>query len=216
MEFWRIYNNKLYSIEHVNQLGFPQSDPSFIPDEYLDNQKFVICRTAHGLGDWGILSAMPRKLKEKYPNSKVYIPNLRLLETIFGNSNDNWKVWGNAYHNALRIFDNNPYIDGFIDSVNGDIFHDHYRIEHVAEEPLLKQILRFWQFNENELIDLQPELYFSKKEIKASKELLGYTLKTDKYCTFLLSCLHCKVNLYSINLPLLSLSMMRYFPQVFS
>ena len=25
-------------------------------------------RTAHGIGDWGIISAMTRLLKEKYPN----------------------------------------------------------------------------------------------------------------------------------------------------
>ena len=28
---------------------------------------------------------MPRLLKEKYPNCKVYVPSLNLLEKLFGN-----------------------------------------------------------------------------------------------------------------------------------
>ena len=67
MIFWRIYNNNLYSIQETENLGFNSKDPSFIPDEYLKNQEFVILRTAFGIGDQGIISSMPRLLKEKYP-----------------------------------------------------------------------------------------------------------------------------------------------------
>ena len=82
MVFWRIYNNNLYSIEDTENLGFNIKDPSFIPDEYLDKQEFVVLRTAFGIGDQGIISSMPRLLKQKYPNCKVYIPSLKLLEKL--------------------------------------------------------------------------------------------------------------------------------------
>ena len=67
--FYRIVNDKLSEIQR-DTLGFDVSDPSYIPDDYLDNQEFLVMRTCHGLGDWVILSAMPRLLKEKYPDSK--------------------------------------------------------------------------------------------------------------------------------------------------
>ena len=104
MIFWRIYNNNLYSIQETENLGFNSKDPSFIPDEYLKNQEFVILRTAFGIGDQGIISSMPRLLKEKYPNCKVYIPSLKLLETLFGSIKQNWGSWGNPLENVKNIF----------------------------------------------------------------------------------------------------------------
>ena len=46
-------------------MGFHSNDASFIPDDYLEQQQFVMMRTAHGIGDWGIISAMPRLIKTK-------------------------------------------------------------------------------------------------------------------------------------------------------
>ena len=83
MIFWRIVDNKLYSVGNVDRLGFEESEGLRIPDEYLNNQKFLILRTAHGIGDWGIISAMPRLLKQKYPNCKVYIPSKKLIKSLF-------------------------------------------------------------------------------------------------------------------------------------
>ena len=40
-------------------------------------------RTASGIGDWGIISAIPRLLKEKYPKCKVYVPSKKLLKKLF-------------------------------------------------------------------------------------------------------------------------------------
>ena len=71
MIFWRVLDNRLHSINNVERLGFDVSNPSYIPDEYLEKQEFVVMRTCHGLGDWGIVSALPRLLKEKYPNAEV-------------------------------------------------------------------------------------------------------------------------------------------------
>ena len=41
-EFWRTYNNQLYSIGNVESLGFAISDASYIPDAYLNEQNFII------------------------------------------------------------------------------------------------------------------------------------------------------------------------------
>ena len=73
MIFWRIVDNKFYQVNEVEKLGFEQSEGLRIPDEYLESQQFAILRMAHGIGDWGIISAMPRLLKEKYPDCKVYV-----------------------------------------------------------------------------------------------------------------------------------------------
>ena len=71
MIFWRTWNNKIWPTAEVDRLGFSIDNPSYIPDEYLEQENFIILRTCHWLGDWGIISAFPKKLKEKYPNCKV-------------------------------------------------------------------------------------------------------------------------------------------------
>ena len=82
MVFWRILDNKLYKVDNRDKMGFDSSDSLFIPDEYLENQIFTVMRTAFGIGDWGVISAMPRLLKEKYPECKVYVPSVKLLERL--------------------------------------------------------------------------------------------------------------------------------------
>jgi len=191
MIFWRVYNNQLYDVDMVNKLGFSVSDPSYVPDEYLEKQEFVVLRTAQGLGDWGIISAMPRLLKEKYPNCKVYVPSIKLLQHLFDKHKNMWPSWGNPFENSQHIFKNNPYVDDFVDSVNGDIFHDHYRIYDTenSETPLIQQILKFWQFNEDEYEDYQPELYFTDDEIQFGNSMIkehtdgefGTLLLSDRY-----------------------------------
>ena len=61
----------------------------------------MIFRTAWGIGDWGIISSMPRLLKQKYPNCKVYVPSKNLIKNMFG-------IDTNVVE---TIFKNNPYID---------------------------------------------------------------------------------------------------------
>ena len=166
--FFRIIGDKLYGIER-DTLGFDVSDPSYIPDNYLDNQEFLVMRTCHGLGDWVIISAMPRLLKEKYPNCKVYLPSKKLLQNIFG---DMLKTWGYGTFDAgdvvNTIFKNNPYVDGFVDEFNLEVFHDHYRIFDKDNDkiPLVKQMLRFWQFKDEEMTDVSPDFYPTEEEIE--------------------------------------------------
>ena len=175
MIFYRIFNNTIYQVQDKNNIGFPATDASYIPDSYLKDEEFVIMRTAHGIGDWGILSAMPRLLKAKYPNCKVYIPSEKLLTKIFGKS----------HKNAYITFNNNPYIDGFIDTVQGEVFHDQFRIydESDLNVPLVEQMLKFWQFNQDECSDSQPELYWSTEE----KALGDYII--NKHCDGDFGCL---------------------------
>ena len=160
MIFWRIVDNQIHPIQETDNLGFEEQEGMRIPDEYLDKKKFVILRACHGIGDWGIISAIPRLLKEKYPKSKVVVPSKKLLKKLFGQDHDNVHV----------VFDNNPFVDEFVDEMSGDVFHDHYRIydKDNTDIPLIKQMLEFWQFEDKEIMDSQPEMYWSFEE-----QLLG-------------------------------------------
>mgnify|MGYP000865311099 CR=1 FL=1 len=167
MVFWRIYNNNLYAVNRVDVLGWSESNAMYIPHEYLEKQDFVISRSCLGIGDWGVISAMPRLLKEKYPNCRVRIPSESLLKHLFAPYSQEWvKSWENPYKTMEYVFANNPYVDGYANSVEGEIFHDHYQIynENNPKIPLLEQMLKFWQFSPEEYEDSSPELYFSEEE----------------------------------------------------
>ena len=186
--FFRIFNNKLYNIP-VENIGFPSTDPSYIPDDYLENKEFVVMRTCHGIGDWCIISALPRLLTQKYSDCKVYIPSSTMLKTIFGDMLNNW---GYGTFNAIdvvnNIFKNNPYVDDFIDSINDEIFHDHYKIFDNSNDkiPLPNQMLKFWQFKDNEIIDTTPDFYPTKKELNWFNDFnrydnYGYILASSSF-----------------------------------
>ena len=81
--FFRIYNNQLSLAGDTKRLGFSSNNPMFIPDEYLERKEFVVMRTCHGIGDWCVISGLPRLLKEKYPDCKVYIPSSAMLKNIY-------------------------------------------------------------------------------------------------------------------------------------
>ncbi len=164
--FFRIFDNKLYGIQREN-IGFSVNDAMYIPDEYLENKKFMVMRTCHGIGDWVLLSGMPRLLKEKYSDCKVYVPSSVMLKKIFGEMLNNW---GYGTFDASKIseivFESNPYVDGFVDEIDGEIFHDHYKIfdESNDKVPLLKQMLMFWQFKDDEMLDTTPDFYPNEEE----------------------------------------------------
>ena len=179
MIFQRLVGNKLYGVNETDRLGFPNNDAAYIPDQYLDNQEFVVFRTAHGFGDWGILSAMPRLLKQKYPNSRVYVPSEYMMEVVYGKK----------IKTPYLIFKNNPYVDKFIHSVEGDIFHDQYRIYDVDNPniPLVEQVLKFWQFDENEYNDSQPEMYWTDDEREMGDYIINKYANNNPFATLLIS-----------------------------
>ena len=181
--FFRIYNNQLSLAGNTKRLGFNSNNPMFIPDEYLEKKEFIVMRTCHGIGDWCLISGLPRLLKEKYPDCKVYIPSSTMLKNIYGSMLDNW---GYGTYDCSQIthdiFLNNPYVDSFIDNFEGEIFHDHYRIydENNDKIPLSEQMLKFWQFKKKEYLDSTPDIYFSKEEKSFGDKILG-SLKNFGY-----------------------------------
>ena len=175
MIFWRILDNTLYNVNEVDRLGFDESEGIRVSDEYLEQKEFTVMRTAHGVGDWGIISAMPKLIKQKFPDSKVYVPSVNLLERLFGQMKSNWGIWDNPFKNVHYIFDNNPYVNGYKDYITGEIYHDHYRIYDKDNKaiPLIKQMLKFWQFDENEYEDYYPDLYFSDEEVEIGDDIIS-------------------------------------------
>ena len=89
---------------------------------------------------------------------------------MFGQLEQNWSSWDDPFQVVHTIFDNNPYVDGFVDSFDGEVFNDHYRITDGGEVPLMEEILRFWQFDSFE--DIEPELYFSKEEMEFGDNII--------------------------------------------
>ena len=179
MIFWRIVDNQLHPVHETNILGFEKDEGLRIPDEYLDSQEFMVMRTCHGIGDWGIISVMPRLLKGKYPKCKVYVPSKKLLKQLFEVEHNNVHV----------VFDNNPYVDEFLDEIEGEVFHDHYRIydKDTTDIPLLKQMLKFWQFTDEEMSDSRPEMYWSKEEQKLGDAIISEYVGDKDYGCLLIS-----------------------------
>jgi len=177
--FQRIVDNKVYPVEETDTLGFDKSEGLRIPDEYLDKQKFMVMKAANGIGDWGIVTAMPRLLKEKYPDCKVVVPSKKLLKKLFGQEHDNVHV----------TFDNNPYVDEFVDEINGEVFHDHYRIydKDNPNIPLVKQMLTFWQFDEEQMKDSQPEMYWSDEEKELGNAIINEYVGNKEFGCLLIS-----------------------------
>ena len=180
--FFRITNNKVYGIQREH-LGFLSNSPAYIPDDYLKNKEFVIMRTCHGIGDWCIISAIPRLLKQKYPDCKVYIPSSKMLKSLFGNMLNNWG-YGTFDASTISkvVFENNPYVDDFIDEYNGEIFHDHYKIFDVSKDEvsLTEQMMRFWQLKDGEMVDTTPDFYPTEKE-EEFKIKFNLEYKLDNY-----------------------------------
>ena len=77
-----------------------------------------------------------------------------------------------AFRSFKTIFDNNPHVDEYVDKIDGEVFHDHYKINNNTNTtvPLIEQILKFWQFDNFD--NIEPELYFTDKEIKLAKQII--------------------------------------------
>lgn len=197
--FWRIYDNKVNPYSTTKYLGWNENEGIKIAQEFLDKQIFCIMRTCHGLGDWGQISAMPRLLKQKYPDCKVLIPTTDLIKKLFDFPERHpmfliktpWVTfWNNPWKNCYNIFKNNPYIDGFYNETYGEIIHDHFRIYKKPDEdcPIIEQMLRFWNFSDKELEDSIPELYFTQDEIELGDEFIKrHGPKDEKFGCLLIS-----------------------------
>jgi len=170
--------------KEVSKLGFSSSNPQFIPEEYLSQKYFIIFRTCHSYGDWVIISAMPRFLKQKYPDSSVVIPSPQCISKYF--SPQNWLGKHKfPFNNVIEVFCNNPYIDGMIDEIppGMNVYHDHFRIYDLENPniPLVEQILKFWRFDSNDITDSIPEIYWSEEEINEGDRLIKSTFENEPF-----------------------------------
>jgi len=161
------YNEYFQAIADVSRLGFAITNPQHIPKNYLNEGTFIIFRTCHSYGDWVILSAMPRLIKQKYPDCTVIIPSPDCIAKFF--SPDSWmNKHKNPFTNVVEVFANNPYVDGMIDDIPAGypIYHDHFRIydTNKPDTALIQQMLNFWRFEDHEMQDCEPELYWSEDE----------------------------------------------------
>jgi hypothetical protein len=167
MVFWKFINNQIYPVYETNQLGFPIGT-EILSNEYIQNMKEItLYRSCHAFGDWAMVSAFPRLIKQKYPDKSVLIPSENLINMMFGHVKNNWDQWNNPFKNAQLVFKNNPYIDGEFDSFEGEILSDHYQLYNPENlyEPIINRLLRIYHFPEEEITDTLPELYFSPYEI---------------------------------------------------
>lgn len=186
MIFFRIVNDRVVSAEECNVLGWSMNDEHYvIPDEDFDKKKFLIYRTVHGVGDWGIITAMPRLLKEAYPDCEVYVPSANMLLHTFGRT-ERHSTWLNPYTIPTELFKNNPYVDGIVDEWQSEIFHDHFRIFNPVDtrDPLVLQMLRFHRVNLDTSSDYLPDLYFSEEEKEQFFDIRHRYFGTQDYMAF--------------------------------
>lgn len=186
MLFYRILDNKIVAGQNVSSLGWPlQSEHYVIPDEDFNKKKFLVYRTVHGIGDWGIVAAMPRLLKEVYPDCQVYIPSSNMLLETFGPT-ERHSEWLNPYDIPTEIFKNNPYVDGVVDKWEGEVYHDHFRIFNTLDscDPLVLQMLRFYRVNLDTTCDYLPDLYFSSEEVEKFSEVRHTHFGDSEYMAF--------------------------------
>lgn len=189
MLFYIVRDDKIVAAPQVTKLGF---DINKFRTAYPPNFDGVIpiVRTCSSLGDWGILSGLPRAIKELYPNAKVAVPTTKWCEQVFGNVYQSTE-WEYPWDNVNTIFDNNPFVDIRFNSMSElgltEIAHDHYRVfdDSVVNDPLANQIFRFFGGDPSKH-DLRPELYFTAKEIKAGNSILK-KLELQKFGTLLLA-----------------------------
>lgn len=177
-------NEYFQSVSEVNRLGFSSKTDIKISLDYLENKQFILFRTCHSYGDWVILSAMPRLLKEKYPDCTVIIPSPYCISKYF--SPDRWfNKHKNPFNNVIEIFANNPYVDGMIDEIpiGMPVYHDHFRIydESNLDIPLIQQMLKFWRFEEHEMEDCQPELYWNEEEIQEGDNIIKQIFENKSF-----------------------------------
>jgi len=198
MRVWHILNETLLDrgIE-VSRLG-SYKETTEIPQSQRDQSfTFAFTPTAHSIGDWGILSSLPKYIKKLYPNSTIAVPNSTLCHKIFRPLFDRgeWssitkKPWETGY----MMWQHNPYIDHWLSpgEWEHEIYTDHYRVwshEDNFNEPLIEQILRAFGATDEELTqwDTRPQLYFSKEEEEECNEIITKHMGNNPYGCLLFS-----------------------------
>jgi hypothetical protein len=165
MLYYSIRNNKIWPGQDVPLVGWSKNKDYPV----IDNpDKVLIFRTALGVGDWVMLERLPAAIKRYYPECKVYIPSAKMIEETFGPLMYQWATWGDVANTVNLVFKNNPYVDGVVDTWEGEVYSDHWRIfdETNWKTPLVRQMARFYNIPDEAEIDYTPMLYFDQDEIR--------------------------------------------------
>jgi hypothetical protein len=165
MLYYSIRNNKIWPGQDVSLVGWSKNKDYPV----IDNpDKVLIFRTALGVGDWVMLERLPAAIKRYYPECKVYIPSAKMIEETFGPLMYQWATWGDVANTVNLVFKNNPYVDGVVDTWEGEVYSDHWRIfdETNWKTPLVRQMARFYNIPDEAEIDYTPMLYFDQDEIR--------------------------------------------------
>ena len=201
-----------YKIEYDNVLGVRQCDylgdnyqPGYVsPYDYNNIELFPFTRCCFSIGDWGIVSALPRILKELNPNLQFYIPTPNWISNVFPNVNG-WKYQGiDPAKSVELVFANNPYVQYFDTGNFTTVFSDHDRCNRFGNEPLAKRILRYFGVDEQVIskLDVRPELYFTEEEQLIGNHIINQYTNNNQYgCILLASRLEHLNNCWDINIP---------------
>ena len=198
MRLYKIYNEALYDggVE-VTRLGYNKNNVSLNKIPRDQKITFAFSPSSHSIGDWGILSSLPKHIKKIYPNSTVVVPNSALCYKIFQPFfDDGWwsEITKKPWENGYMMWKHNPYIDHWLKpgEWKDEIHTDHYRLwsyEDNYNEPLIEQILRAFGATDEELSqwDTRPKLYFSKEEEQECTEIINKHVGNNPYGCLLFS-----------------------------
>jgi hypothetical protein len=162
---YRILDNKIYPQQDVELVGFSKNQDYPV----LENpEKVLIFRTALGVGDWVMLERLPAAIKKYYPKCEVYLPSPKMIAETFGPLMYQWASWGDVSKTVELVFKNNPYVDGYVDTWEGEVYSDHWRIfdETNWKTPLVRQMARFYNIDDDKELDYTPMIYFSEDDIR--------------------------------------------------
>jgi hypothetical protein len=162
---YRILDNKIYPQQDVELVGFSKNQDYPV----LENpEKVLIFRTALGVGDWVMLERLPAAIKKYYPKCEVYLPSPKMIAETFGPLMHQWASWGDVSKTVELVFKNNPYVDGYVDTWEGEVYSDHWRIfdETNWKTPLVRQMARFYNIDDDKELDYTPMIYFSEDDIR--------------------------------------------------
>lgn len=146
-----------------------KSELDQIPFDYFLNKQFYL-KCLPEYFSMSILSILPKLLKQRIPDCKVFIIN---------NTEE--------FEKYDAVFGDNPYIDDIV----FDPSHDFYFLNMTPKEPypnltyedcLIKDMLHFWKFEGNiHPGDLIPEIYFNENDINYIQELNRSWCENGKY-----------------------------------
>lgn len=181
---YRIKDNRIEGLFDTPLVGFTMYRDYPV---YEDPKEVLVFRTALGVGDWVMMERLPKAIKSYYPDCKVYLPSPKMIAETFGGMMQQWASWGDVARTVELVFKNNPYVDGYVDTWQGEVYSDHFRIhdEIVWKTPLVRQMSRFYDIPDTFELDYTPKLYFSNDEIRTGLTYLNELVNEHSEFNFL-------------------------------